>query len=184
MRSFFGRIYARIQHAGRGTNQHRRTRWRSFEQLGIRRLLAADEGTFLMTSGTELVVDVEASPITVSGVESALWVDQSNNELTTLQNDGYGYGYGGGVPPEIVNFVRSSAGGGWWIFTGEVVDDEYVEGLTIEFGGVAEGATTTVRTDGTFSYTGYIAPGTTGLVSATVTDRDNLTSETEYCYIG
>jgi hypothetical protein len=169
----------------RRKSQHRRFRSLEIEQLDGRRLLAADETSSLAIAEADVSVSaahVQAAEL-VDG-EFALWGDPGDTELGTLQDDGYGYGYGDGAPPEITNFIRTSLGGGWWVFSGEVVDDEYVEGLPVEFGGLLEGPTVNVQSDGTFEYTCYIDPTRAGLVSAMVTDRDGLESDYAYCYVG
>ena len=181
MRYFLRGLAARLLH-GNGTRKpNRRSRTLAFEQLGTRQLLAGDTATLTMESDEQAGL-MDASSTPVATTESPLWAAPSGGASLISQNDGYG-GYGQ-IDPEITSFSGTQQNPGGWIFTGQVVDDESVEGLTVTFGGLLEGHTTTVRADGTFDYEAIIPTGTSGFVTATVTDRDGLTSETVYFYVG
>ena len=65
---------------------------------------------------------------------------------------------------------------GFWLFTGEVSDDESVAGLEVRFGGLLHGEVATVGSDGTFSITILLPPGVQGTVTAITTDDDGLDS--------
>lgn len=78
-------------------------------------------------------------------------------------------------PPTIHNF-SAVQDGIYWLVSGSVTDDDSVLGLEVRFGGLLDGEHTTVAADGTFSYLALFAPGTTGGISAVVTDVDGLTS--------
>jgi hypothetical protein len=85
--------------------------------------------------------------------------------------------------PVILDFACHVEDGNLWVFTGRV-NDEYPEGLTIRFGGLLQGHTTTVQADGTFSFTIILEPGTSGTVTAITTDWWGQDSEMEYCFVG
>jgi hypothetical protein len=182
MQSFLRGLPARLFPRTRRERQNRRTRSLVFEQLGARQLLAGDQPTSLLHE-EELVAPVGVEVAAVQGVtaESPLWGDPSDSESLVLQENGYGYG---NISPEILNFSGTNGGAGWWTFSGQVIDDSSVDGLTVTFGGLLEGHTTTVGTDGTFEHVANLPSGTSGVVTATVTDRDGLTSETVYWYVG
>jgi len=82
-------------------------------------------------------------------------------------------------PPKIFNFVGEEENG-YWLFSGQVTDDQSVEGLTIEFGGLLEGQTAEVNSEGWFLITAYFGPDVQGVVSAMTADRDDLESNTVY----
>ena len=104
-----------------------------------------------------------------------LWGDEGS-----VAANGYGYGGYGQNPPEIINFIGVKVGG-TWVFTGTVIDDEEVAGLTVTFGGLLAGHTATVQVDGTFVFAHVFPPNTVGVVTAVVTDLDGLLSEQEQC---
>ncbi len=94
-----------------------------------------------------------------------------------------GYGGYGGTCPSIMNF-QGVQGPNGWTFSGSVQDDESVEGLTVNFGGLLSGQTASVAADGTFSITVVLEPDAQGIVTAVVTDLDGLTSETASDTVG
>lgn len=183
MRSFLRGLSARVLHGKRRKRPNRLARSLVFERLGARQLLAADGAASSLQLEDEVALAdvVQAAAAPISAPESPLWVDQSSTQSLILQDDGYG-GYGD-VPPEIQNFSGTNGSGLSWTFTGTVIDDLSVEGLTVTFGGLLEGHTTTVRADGTFEHIAEIPFGTSGFVTATVTDANALTSETVYFYV-
>jgi hypothetical protein len=77
-------------------------------------------------------------------------------------------------PPVIQNFTGSRAGGNLWTFTGTVVDDD-PGAITVTFGGVASGTTTT-QPDGSFSYTIAIPPGSSGYATAQALNDEGIQS--------
>jgi len=145
-----------------------------FERLGERQLLAVDT-----TDSTELLS--ADAPTSDTSTVTPLWGTTDDSGTTLSSDDGYG-GYGE-IPPGIINFTATLVGNSW-VFTGEVVDDEEVYGLTITFGGLLDGHSTTVNQDGTFEYTYQFPSGTMGTVTAVVTDIDGLQSDEEQVYIG
>jgi hypothetical protein len=87
-------------------------------------------------------------------------------------------------PPEIHNFVGYDSGGGMWVFSGYVTDDESVEGLSvfIDFNGISQGTATT-DANGYFSLAFYIAAEDWGLVNAVAYDLDNMASDAASYYV-
>jgi hypothetical protein len=84
------------------------------------------------------------------------------------------------VAPVINNFIAACSAANFWTVSGNVVD-EYPPGLIVTLGGSVNslyGATTTVQSDGTFSYTKQLnnTSGDNGVVTAQVTDWWGLTS--------
>ena len=92
-------------------------------------------------------------------------------------SSGYGgssSGYGGA--PQISDFSWQ-AGPDFFTFTGTVSDpNQNSAGLTVTFGGVLAGQSTTVGSDGTFSYSTTIPNNTSGTVTAQTTDSSGHTS--------
>jgi hypothetical protein len=160
-----------------------RTRSLRFERLDARQFLAADTATLQLDDNEQVAPsDVgQATAISLVTADSPLWGDEKGSDFSALQNDGYGYGE---LPPSIINFSGTPGSGGMWTFTGQVIDDLSVQGLTVTFGGLLAGHTVNVGSNGTFTHDASIPPGTTGVVSATVTDRNGLTSQPVYWYVG
>jgi hypothetical protein len=75
-----------------------------------------------------------------------------------------------------VEVIAVQGPGNTWTFSGSV-GDECPAGLTVSLGGPAgvNGASATVGEDGSWSVTVTVAPGTSGLVTATVADWYDLT---------
>ncbi len=86
------------------------------------------------------------------------------------------------VPPYISNF-RSERDGNIWRFSGTVGDDNDVNGLQVRFGGLLDGTTLTVDTQGYFEIVVALSPDAIGMVSAVTTDHDGLDSNTVYCIV-
>ena len=81
------------------------------------------------------------------------------------------------LPPPIINeFTGENVYGDSWDFCGSVINCSPVEGLTVTFGGLVSGTTTTAI-DGTFLLNVSIPPGSNGWVSAAVTSAQGQTSE-------
>jgi hypothetical protein len=158
----------------------RNSRRLSFEQLDARRLLAAD------------VVEPSAETAYVApaeGSDSPLWAERTtiDNGGTANMSGGDGYGGYGGygfIAPEFTDFFATQSTPGFWTFTGQIIDDESVDGLIVHFGGVLEGHSTMVRADGTFEFSILLDPNTVGIATAVVTDWDGITSETAECAVG
>jgi hypothetical protein len=85
--------------------------------------------------------------------------------------------------PTISNFTASNEYGTVWILTGTVTDN-HAAGLTVQFGGLGQGMTATVQSDGTFSLAITLSPGEQGTITAWVTDWWNATSNTVSDCIG
>jgi hypothetical protein len=81
--------------------------------------------------------------------------------------------------PFLASFTATNPNGNIWVFTGTVTDD-VMSGLKIAFGGPLAGHEVTVAADGTFSYTVYIDPNNSGLVSAVAVDSDFAVSNERY----
>ncbi len=164
------------------TMRVRNSRRLTFEQLDARQLLAAD-----------VVVEPadEAAYVgpAVDGAESPLWAESAakNNGGTAIMSSGDGYGGYGGygfIAPEFTDFFAMESTPGMWTFTGQIIDDESVDGLIVHFGGVLEGRSTMVNPDGTFELIVLLDPNTVGIATAVVTDWDGITSETAEAAVG
>ncbi|VTT96888.1 outer membrane adhesin like proteiin : Similarity to tr/Q3M6Y7_ANAVT Na-Ca exchanger/integrin-beta4 (Fragment) OS=Microcystis aeruginosa PCC 7806 GN=IPF_6507 PE=4 SV=1: Calx-beta [Gemmataceae bacterium] len=84
--------------------------------------------------------------------------------------------------PQIINFTATHLGGGLYLFTGQVTDDQSAAGRTVTFGGVPTmvGKSTTTASDGTFSIEVQLLTNgdDDGTVTAYATDIWGLTSDT------
>jgi hypothetical protein len=94
---------------------------------------------------------------------------------------GEGEGMPGGsgtplMPPVIMDFCFQMEFN-QWLFSGRVLDDKPVAGLVVRFGGILSGRTAVVAADGIFEIFVELPPYPHGIVSARVTDRDNLEAE-------
>jgi hypothetical protein len=90
------------------------------------------------------------------------------------------------LPPVIYDFGVEQGPWNFWTFSGSVYDpDDYVEGMTVYFGGVlAEyGYTATVRADGTFSMTEEIPDLQGGIATAQTYDWSRNPSNVAQCYV-
>lgn len=97
------------------------------------------------------------------------------------QSPGEGEGMPGGsgtplMPPVIMDFCYQMEFN-QWLFSGRVLDDKPVAGLVVRFGGILSGRTAVVAADGIFEIFVELPPYPQGIVSARVTDRDNLEAE-------
>jgi hypothetical protein len=176
MRFFLKRLVPGAVH-GR-TIRIRRSNRLSFERLDARQMLAAD-----LSEPVEETAYVAPS---VDGSDSPLWGDgtsTSDGGTATVSSES-GYGGYGFIAPEIMNFTGSEGTPDFWTFTGSVLDDKSVEGLLVDFGGLLEGQSTMVQADGSFELSFTFPEGTTGWVTATVTDWDGITSEEVMFYVG
>ena len=84
-------------------------------------------------------------------------------------------------PPEIIDFESFPGYGDAWTFTGCVEDDQDPGGLTITFGGLLEGHSTTTDEDGCFSYTVVLTE--VGIVTAQTTDELGEESDVEEVFV-
>ena len=84
---------------------------------------------------------------------------------------------GGQGPPEITDFVGENVFSNLWDFTGKVINCSPISGLTVTFGGLAEGYTEKTASDGTFLLTVEIPSGSNGWVTAQVKAADGQTSQ-------
>lgn len=87
------------------------------------------------------------------------------------------------LPPIIIEFDVAFEGQSW-LFSGRVLDDKDVTGLTVHFGGLLAGYSATVGEDGFFEFVSLLGPEASGTVSAYTIDSDSLRSETVSLWIG
>ncbi len=99
----------------------------------------------------------------------------SGNVLVAEGEDPGGTGNTDPIAPTITSFSNQPEFG-LRRFYGTVIDDAPVAGLTIRFGGIIDGKTTTVNADGTFELIVELPPGTNGTATAQTTDGDGLDS--------
>lgn len=92
---------------------------------------------------------------------AAVWVDVLNS------------------PPELLEFTVREGVADMWHFEGRV-SDENPENVTIHFGGLLEGRTVSVNSDGTFQFNKLILDGIGGGVSAQAVDQFGEESEILY----
>lgn len=74
------------------------------------------------------------------------------------------------IAPTLISFTVVEGSINVWHFEGEVADENLV-GCTIIFGGLLNGETTTVNSDGTFIFSKIIQDGVNGTVSARARDE-------------
>jgi hypothetical protein len=124
------------------------------------------DGSFSYTATATGLGNVHATTVD-------LWGQQSNTATVTLA----------AAAPTITNF-QASQGPNGWTFTGRVTD-QTPAGLTITFGGLTEliNQTTTVQSDGTFSFTIQLAAWDYGTATAKTTDWWGLDSDTVSVYV-
>jgi hypothetical protein len=84
--------------------------------------------------------------------------------------------------PVIVEFSATEGLGDVWIFVGEVLHP-LPWTLSVVFGGLLAGHSTSVYVDGTFNYSLILAPGTTGIVSAQAFASAGVYSNIAYAWI-
>lgn len=173
-----------------------------FERLDARKLMAADavepveeivadvaQSTDITTPTADaLPLELEAAGTVATSV-SPLWgeIPPGGNSKQAMMTSDSGYGGYGGygfIPPEILDFDATQTSPGMWTFTGKVIDDESVQGLIIEFGGLLEGESTMVRSDGTFELSILLDPNAFGIATATTTDWDGIMSQEVECAVG
>jgi hypothetical protein len=89
------------------------------------------------------------------------------------------------MAPQIINFTASASVGNLWVFRGQVID-ESAPGLTVTFGGLAQlaGQTTTVASDGSFTFSVFLPAGTYGEATALTTDWWGLQSNLAVATLG
>ena len=124
-------------------------------------------GTDSTSTIVNLVPDIPASDVTVPTVPTA-------------PTGGGGAPGGSGqplLPPIIIEF-DAVCQDGIWLFSGQVLDDKDVTGLTIYFGGVLAGRTATVNDEGFFELITMLDPEVSGYATAYTIDLDGLRSET------
>jgi hypothetical protein len=200
MRSFLRRLFPT---AARGRSLRIRKLSRLFfERLDARKLLAADAvepveeavadvpltAADVATPAAEALPLVLAAPAMDAGIKSPLWGEGgpggTGKQTMMSSESGYGgYGGYGFIPPEILDFHGTESTPGMWTFTGQVIDDESVHGLIIEFGGLLEGESTMVRADGTFELTIMLDPNAFGIATAVTTDWDGIMSHQVECTV-
>ena len=118
-----------------------------------------------------------------SGGTSSGYGGSSSGDGGSSSSSGYGgssSGYGGSSSgyggPQISGF-SCEEGPTVYTFTGTVTDPtQNPAGMTITFGGVLAGQSTTVDSDGTFMYSTQIPDNTSGTVTAQTTDNSGHTS--------
>lgn len=109
------------------------------------------------------------------GAEYAASADgQSNTALFNLQ----------GGSPSISNFTAVAQGNGVWLFSGMVAGAP-AQGEVVKFGGITplEGQSTSVKSDGTFSFYATVPSGEGGVATAQAVDWWGDTSQiaSDYC---
>ncbi len=110
------------------------------------------------------------------GAEYAASADGlSNTALCTLQ----------GGSPSISDFTATAEGNGLWLLTGTVTGAP-TQGEVVNFGGITplQGQSTTVKSDGTFSFYVIIPAGEGGPASAQAVDWWGDTSQIAATYAG
>jgi hypothetical protein len=87
--------------------------------------------------------------------------------------------------PQITALSATLASGNSWTLSGTIVDAS-AAGITISFGGLTSltGLTTTVASDGTFSFTAKLQSGEAGTATAQFTDSWGLASNQATVYVG
>jgi hypothetical protein len=75
----------------------------------------------------------------------------------------------------IEDFVAVNIEGNIWVISGRVANTPQQSGLQVDFGGLAEGESTTTAADGSFTLSIIVPPNTEGDVSAVVTMPDGTT---------
>jgi hypothetical protein len=75
-------------------------------------------------------------------------------------------------PPVITNFTASFGAGGVCTFSGQVMDDQSVAGLTVTLGGIPslQGVKVTTNSQGWFTYTCQLGPHDSGTATAQTQD--------------
>jgi|SRR5579884_542409 len=109
------------------------------------------------------------------GTENAASADGlSNTALVTLR----------GGSPSISSFTAVAEGNGLWLFSGTVTGAP-TQGEVVNFGGITplQGQSTSVKSDGTFSFYAIVPSGEGGWASAQAVDWWGDTSQiaTDYC---
>ncbi|HUG17715.1 MAG TPA: Ig-like domain-containing protein [Planctomycetaceae bacterium] len=74
------------------------------------------------------------------------------------------------MPPQMISFIVTEGSANVWLFEGQVGDEELAN-CTIIFGGLLEGVTTTVNSNGTFSFSKILTEYEAGGVSAQARDE-------------
>jgi hypothetical protein len=125
-------------------------------------------GNFTVTTWADALGDIYATV-------DDLWGQVSEQATASITSN----------PPTIMGFTCLQETGRVWTFYGWVSDED-PEGLTVSFGGIPslEGQSTTVRADGSFSFTIELQPGEDGTVTAQTFDWFGQYSEIEYTMVG
>jgi len=95
---------------------------------------------------------------------------------------------GGGLPPRhtplaIVGFTAENVAIDTWLVQGQVTGCSPLDGIVINFGGLAEGQQVSTGSDGTFLLFLVLPPSLSGDLSATATCQHGRTSNTINYYI-
>lgn len=147
----------------------------------------------LAQSGVNTTGATTAAPTVTSPTNSTLTVVTpgpdilaGNNTGPTVPTVSVGPPSGSGLPllPPIIENYSASCQGEYWRFSGRVLDDKDVAGLTIRFGGLLTGCTATVDEDGFFEYIAVLGFNPVGSVSAYTIDLDGLRSEIVSLWVG
>ncbi|MGE0606824.1 MAG: hypothetical protein AB7O62_06830 [Pirellulales bacterium] len=108
----------------------------------------------------------------ITATTTDVWGQVSNVAQFNLTN----------MPPVVSSFSAMEGQNEYWTFQG-MVTDERCYGLTVTFGGLLSGLTTTVGSSGSFSIARQIAVGTVGTVTAQVADWWGQTSGTAQVFV-
>ncbi len=89
------------------------------------------------------------------------------------------------APPLISNFTASNVGGSMWTFSGQVSDDQSVNGLVVALGGIPslQGVTVTTNSAGWFSYSVQLGVNESGTATAQTKSLDGVWSNVAWTIV-
>ncbi len=152
------------------------------QELSVDACTAITEDLIASQAGTVSNVTLNESFTTIASP-----LDTGSNLDSPAEGEGGTLGGGTVVPPlappRITGFTATCDELGFWMFSGRVTDDKSVDGLVVHFGGVLEGKSAVVNSQGQFQITVQLAPNVSGLATAVTTDRDGLSSNVAYCSV-
>jgi len=125
-------------------------------------------------SATDNSASIDGQTINTSGSSGDSSISYSNSSAGLAITPGGGQGITSNGP-RIINF-KFEEDLGIWSFSGRVIDDESVAGLTVTYGGLLAGYFAEVDSDGTFDLLIPEQQGAMGTVTAVTVDWDGLPS--------